>query len=185
LYDLGAGQVWRPGAVTLFRWLDNAAPYEPNSPWPGVGRFGAGAYKTLYLAGSAKGAMAEYFRRHPEFLDFQEDLDVTLFQLDVQVLCECLDVRVPDQAAAVGFDFRRLLSSEADERVRYEDCRALAKDVVGVGLCGLAYPSAAATGPAWNLVLFGDPGAWAVTGYAPATRPRLDPAEVQPLARLT
>lgn len=185
MYDLTTGRIWRPGAVTMYKWLDNTARYEPSSPWFGIGRFGAGAHKTLYLAASPEGAMAEFFRRHPEFFDFQDDLDITLYQLAVQVPCECLDVRTPPQAASIGLGFDRLLSSEADESVRYEECRALAKDAMGAGLCGVAYPSAAAIGPAWNLVLFGDPGAWAVTSYAPIDRPRLEPAEVQPLGHLT
>lgn len=134
---------WRPERQLLYKWLDATASYSPGSPWYSPGRFGSGEYKTLYLAYSAQGAMAEYFRRHPEFLDFQDDLLIELFEITLDAPCECLDVRDSAKAVLIGIGFDRLLSSEPDDIARYAECRALGKDAVNFGLCGLAYPSAA------------------------------------------
>ncbi len=181
MYDVEAGAAWRPGPLSLFRWVTSGAQHAPDSPWWGVARFGAGEHKTLYLAASPEGAMAEFFRRFPEFLNMQGDLSIALFRVDVDVACDCLDVRNPDQADAVGIPFDRLLSSEADETIRYSECRELAKEAIAAGRCGLTYPSAAATWDTWNLVLFGDPGPWTASGHMEVARPRMAAADVNPL----
>lgn len=184
MFDLDAATTWQQHAGLLYKWLDNAATHAAESPWFTLGRFGAGAHKTLYLAESAKGAMAEYLRRHPELLDFQEDLDITVYEVETAAGCDCLDVRKAAMSAAIGFPHDRLTSSEHDEVVRYAECRTLAAQVQGTALCGIAYPSAAATWATWNLVLFGEanqPGRWRVQPSRPVARPLLSPVDVRPL----
>jgi RES domain-containing protein len=186
LFDVHAGVAWRPGDLTLYRWLPSTATYGPEGAWFGVGRFGTGDYKTLYLAASATGAMAEFFRRNPELLDFQDDgLAISLLELEVEVNGNCLDVRAPSDAALVGIAFDRLTSSDSDEDVRYTECRALAKEALDADMVGLAYPSAAATSAQqWNLVLFGDgdvENGWSVLGTAKIAPPKLTSSDVRPL----
>lgn len=166
---------------TLYKWLDNAATHDADSPWFTYGRFGAGGYKTLYLAESPTGALAEFLRRHPELFDFQSDLDITIYGIDVVTDCDLLDVRERALSDAIGFNYERLLSSDPDESIRYVECRELGAQAMAADLCGLAYPSAAATWATWNVVLFGDsnqPGRWQVLACAPVGTPALAAAAV-------
>jgi hypothetical protein len=184
LYNVTVSPRWQPPPGALYKWLDNAATHAPDSPWFTFGRFGEGRYKTLYLAESARGAVAEYLRRHPEFLDLQDDLDITIYAIDAVVPCDCLDVRQVSSSTTIGFPHARLGSSDDDEAVRYSECRALGADAVAAGLCGLAYLSAAATWATWNLVLFGEsnePGRWQLLSCAPVARPVLAAADVNVL----
>jgi hypothetical protein len=128
--------------------------------------------------------MAEFFRRSPELLDFQDDLRIVLFELDLEVSGMCLDVRGASSQAAVGITSDRLTSSESDEEVRYAECRALAREVVAAGHVGIRYPSAAATwAGAGNSVLFGGHGAstWECRSHREVGAPRLTAADVSPL----
>jgi len=184
LYNLAAATTWQPFAGPLYKWLDNRATHAPDSPWFALGRFGEGAHKTLYLAESPRGAIAEFLRMHPEFLQFQNDLNITVYEILTAVGCECLDVRREALSEAIGFPHERLASSERDEAVRYVECRALGAAVADSELCGIAYPSAGATWVTWNLVLFGDAnqlGRWQVVSCRPVSRPTLSPSGVRAL----
>jgi hypothetical protein len=126
--------------------------------------------------------MAEFFRRHPELLDFQEDLRILLFALEISVTQDGLDVRTQIGQVAVGISFLQLTSSDANESVRYADCHRLAIAVFAQNLSGIAYPSAAAKwSGAWNLVLFGDQDTkkWTSTGHFHMTRPLLTAGEIR------
>lgn len=175
--------LWKPGDLRVYKWIDALATYDVDSPWFSLGRFGDGTWKTLYLAESPEGAMAEYFRRHPEFLAFQDDLVITLHELDMTVVGDCVDVRSDAGQAAAGIGYDRLVSSEDDEDSRYEECRQLARRALSAGRVGIGYPSAAAAWACWNLVLFGDPaaGAWVCASHRPVPMPRLDGADVRVL----
>lgn len=183
MFAVAATVRWCPGALQLYKWLDSQANYAPDSPWYSRARFGDGTYKTIYLAHTAEGAIAEYLRRHPEFLNFQDDLRLVLYELDLSVNGECVDVRTPAGQSQVGIATDRLTSSEDDEDVRYVECRQLAAEVVAAGLTGIAYPAAAVTSGAWNVVLFGDQSAntWTATSYREVSRPRVDPRAVRVL----
>lgn len=176
-----AGNTWKPGALRAYKWIDALATYEVDSPWFTSGRFGDGAWKTLYVAESGEGAMAEYFRRHPEFLDFQDDLVISLYELELDIPGPCLDVRADagQQLARIARD--RLVSSEKDEGVRYAECRELAGNALAADLVGIAYPSAAAAWTSWNLVLFGGPSAtrWVCLARRVVDRPHLAAADVR------
>jgi len=165
----------------MFRWLPQGANYPPDGPWPGKGRFDTGEHKTLYLAATAEGAMAEFFRRFPELLEIQDDLIIGFFEVELEVSADCVDVRTPSGAAVIGIELLRLRSSEPDELSRYAECRALAVECITAGFVGLAYPSAASVAETWNLVLFGEqsePG-WHGLGYQPVPRPRLTSVDVR------
>jgi hypothetical protein len=129
--------------------------------------------------------MAEYFRRAPELINFQDDLRIVLFELDVDVLRDCLDVRESLSQETVGISADRLTSSDSDENVRYSECRQLAREVVAEQLVGILCPSAAAKWPgAWNLVLFGDGESrgWECLADREVSPPRLVVEDVWPLA---
>ena len=93
MYAVAAGVHWAPGSIRVYRWLPADASYAPVDPWPSLGRFGDGTRNTLYVAETAQGAMAEFFRRHPELLQLQasEELRLAVFELGLDVLGRCLD----------------------------------------------------------------------------------------------
>jgi hypothetical protein len=164
--------------------MDNAATHEPDSPWYTMGRFGDGSHKTLYLAESPRSAVAEFLRRHPEFMDLQEDLDISIYEIQTEVVCDCLDVRTEPAATSVGMPYDRLTSSEADEETRYMECRELGAQALQAAFCGIGYPAAGATWDTWNLVLLGDAnehGRWRVSGAHVVDRPSLEAADVRVL----
>ena len=128
--------------------------------------------------------MAEFFRRHPELLDFQGELRIVLFELEVDVRRNGLDVRTVIGQAAVGISLLRLTSSEANEAVRYAECQNLAALVIVHNMSGIGYPSAAAKwSGAWNLVLFGDqiPMNWNSNVHSQVPRPLIAASDVQPI----
>lgn len=179
-----AGRALAPCVRSGYKWLDALATYEPCSPYPSTGRFGNGDHKTVYVADSARGAMAEYFRRHPEFLNLQDDLVITLYELDLQIAGQCLDTCEDGSRSRIGISEDQLTSSDADEEVRYRDCRELASETIAAGFVGILYPSASASWPgAQNLVLFHDqtPSTWQCDGHRAIDRPCLTAAEVHPL----
>lgn len=173
-----------PGELVTYRWQDESSIHPPDSPWFSHSRFCDGEHKVLYLAESAAGAVAEFLRRFPELIDFQDDLRIVVFEMSMRVDGQCLDLRSSDAAAALPIDEARLTSSEADERARYAECRAVAKLILDSGLTGLFYPSAATTWRAWNLVLFGDSrvGTWTCDGFQAVERPKLEAHDVRILA---
>jgi RES domain-containing protein len=181
-FDLTDATLWLTlGRITVYRILDAAAPYEPDDPFASSGgRFSNGHRKVLYLAQSPEGAVAEWLRQHPEFLQLQAALRVRVSQVEVDVpLVVTLDVRTPSQTAKIPFPFDRLRSSEADPAVRYNECRDLADECDGSA--GIASPSAAYEAPgAWNVVLFGERGdRWSSLGHAPVDRPDVEPALIR------
>lgn len=182
MYDLSNRVALNLGPAIGYRWLPDGAPYAPNSPWPGTGRFDDGETKTLYLAESAGGAVAEFLRRNPEFLDpeLQRYLLIRVFEVVLNVVGPCLDIREPAYRAAIAFDWAQSLSADPNDATRYQDSGALAKAVIGSGDVGIAYPSAAATWTTWNLVLFGEPAVttWMSDSYQEVERPSLAAAEV-------
>lgn len=183
MFDSTVVHRWTPRRLRLYRWLDAGKTYDPASPWSTLARFGDGSYLTIYLAESADGAMAEFFRRRPTWLELQDNLAISLFQIEIDVLVPCLDVRDAAGQAAAGITRERLTSSEAEESVRYLECRALAHDARAASLQGIGYPSAAAAWDTWNLVLFDEPS---VTGWQPIETvrvpiPRLLASDVVPI----
>lgn len=186
VYAVNAGKTWIPGILTLYKWQDSAATYTPDSPWYGIGRFGDGSRKTIYLAESARGAMAELFRRHAELFGLEGgDLNIRLYALEVEVVGPCLDVRDSAGQAAVGIEAERLTSSDQEDDVRYAECRQLADDTVAGGMIGIGYPSAAAQWQTWNVVLFDDQDTarWTCSAVAEvSTLPEVLPTEVNVLA---
>jgi hypothetical protein len=131
--------------------------------------------------------MAEYFRRHPELLQFQvSGLRLRVFGIILVVRGAVLDLRNNASAAAVGISPDRLHSSDADEDVRYRECRELAVAAIAGNRCGIAYPSAAAAWATWNLVVFGDPdpATWESLSITPVVPPVLAPSQVNALSRL-
>lgn len=163
----------------MFRWIPGNAAYDPDGPWTTPGRFGDGTFKTIYFADTDSAAVAEFLRRNPELMDFQDSLTIRLYSLDLDAAGECVDVRTDAHAHGVGIPLDRLQSSDADESVRYRECRELARDAHGRGRAGIAYRSAATVWDAWNLVLFGDQGVdWRCDEWRLVPRPSLDPGEV-------
>ena len=177
------GLTWLPGAQRLYKWMPADRPYDPCNPYPALGRFGDGSHSTVYVAESARGAMAEFFRRHPELLNFQDDLTLQMFELDLEVNGACLDLREAAAQARAGIDHDRLTSSESDESIRYAECQHLALAAIAEGCVGIGYPSAAANWDTWNLVLFGsqDTTTWICHEHHNIGLPRLSATEVRPL----
>ena len=177
---------WIPSSVQLYKWMPADANYSADSPWSSMGRFGDGRHKTLYLAESPAAAVAEFLRRHPEFMDLQSSLAISIYEIDINVEGECLDVRTDENADACGVGRARLTSSDEDENVRYVECRLLAEAVITCGGVGIAYPSAAALWGQWNLVLFGDPerGRWLSVGVSSVARPVVSRDDVAALTWL-
>ncbi len=176
-------EVWCPptdGAE--YRYLAEGATYAPDSPWNGgAGRFDNGRRYTLYLANTPEGAVAEFLRRHPEFLGLQDVLRIRVFRVGATTLRRCRDVRDDAKAAASGITIERLTSNDADEARRYRECRELAaRSEDGAGI---TYPSAARqVAGSWCVVLFGEEGdRWSSAGWVEVARPHVNPAEVTPL----
>lgn len=81
------------------------------------------------------------------------------------------------------FPFDRLTSSEANEEVRYSECRQLASLVEGEA--GIGHPSAGYLDPAaWNLTLFGAKGdRWQAEEVTEVTRPNVPLSAIRPIER--
>jgi hypothetical protein len=174
---------WQPGDVSLYRFIPTYAEYSPASPWHGSGRFDNGSRLTLYLASTREAAIAEFLRRHPELLDFQDALRIRLFRVDVLVSGSCLDVRTREKAASAEVEFDRLRSNDADEETRYWECRRLADEVEVVGH-GIGYPSAAVNNHDWCLVLFGESGqGWEAASWEEIPRVHVPPDSVNLLLK--
>lgn len=176
---------WCPSEIVLYRQLTHSAYWSPLAPYPADGgRFDDGRRLTLYLAKNPQAAAAEFFRRHPELLEFQHLSRIRVFQVDLRVEGDCLDVRTEECATAAGIEFARLTSSDANVVIRYAECRALAIDVDDADGAGIAYPSAAWIGSEepWNLVVFGRDGElWRGRSFTEFPRPWVDPSTVVPL----
>ena len=184
LFNISEGTQRPAGSVLGYKWQPNDAAYLPCSPYPGRGRVGCGTFGSVYVANSGRGAMAEFFRRHPELLALQDDVDVVLHELDLETHVDALDLRTEPSQQSVGITIERLNSSDADEDARYAECRQLASEVIAEELVGILFPSAAANWPdAWNVVLFGlQSGAtWECNGHRQVPTPRVSVAECHAL----
>ncbi len=181
-FDLHADGAWiSAGTRLLYRWIPPRVPYGVVAPWPGMGRFDCGP-PTLYFSHSPEGALAEYFRRHPELLPYQERLKATLFQIGLTAMDVGLDVSERHLALAVGVPWDRLRSNDLRASKRYAECQGLASDVNAKGGCTIVYPSAAYEGET-NLVTLGDEGSGWTTAppVEVADRPLVDPDMVRAL----
>lgn len=180
MYQVGLGAPWDSTPATVgYRSLPNAATYSAASPYNSShGRFDNGVRYTIYYADTAEGASAEFLRRHPEFLQHQDRLTISVYELEIALSSHRLDVTTAANATSVGIDVDRLTSSDDDEGERYQECRDLADEVEARGT-GILYPSAAFVGGE-NTVLFGQPSAatWSVTRSEEVGRPTVDPSKV-------
>lgn len=178
-----AWAVWDP--LTAYRFVHVEAPYSPAQAWPSSsGRFDNGVRHTLYMASTASAAVAEYYRRHPELIGFQDSVRLRTFQMTLVSETEGLDVRRPEQGIAVGIAWDRLRSSEKNEHTRYHECRELADDVEAAGGMGIAHSSAAYEGSN-TFVSFGEaaPEGWHITAVTEIDTPRVDPGRVRLIER--
>jgi RES domain-containing protein len=176
-----------PGKLRLYKWMRDvdAEVYAPNSPHPSsVSRFCDGTFPSLYLAETAEGAMAEFFRNSPSFLAQQAGLKIRLFSINVEVLGPAPDLRSHATCAALEIDPARVVSNDANSTVRWAECQAVARLVRAGDGVGLLYPSAAYLGT-WNLVLFDwpSPTTWSTGGYADEPAPYVDPNRVSLISR--
>ncbi len=180
-FDFSSAETWHPvGDVVVYRLLPPRVPYSPEEAWPTTtGRFDLDGVPTLYLSRTAHGAVAEYLRRHPEFLRFQGRLKHELFQITFRGVNDGSDVTTEERAEAVGIAYARLRSSDAKNAVRYAECRALAQAIRDNGGCSIESPSAALEGTL-NVVGLGDAG-WSAVVDDQIPLPNVDPTLVRPL----
>lgn len=180
-FDLRADDAWRPaGQRTLYRWIPPGVAYGVVAPWPGSGRFDCGA-PTLYFSESGEGALAEYYRRHPELLPLQQRIKLQLYRIDFDGVGEGLDVAAVERAEAVGVPWDRLRSSDARAVKRYKETHELAEQVVAEGGCSIAYPSAAYDDET-NVVTFGYHGdGWTTEMSVEVAHPFVEPDAVRVL----
>lgn len=179
-YDVNNGAWADAMSEAYYRWLPHDAAYRPVDSWPSEGRFGNKLRDVLYMGLTPTAAASEFLRRHPEFLLLQDATRIRIWGFDVRVSDPVLDVRTKAKADLINFPFDRLTSNDADEGVRYTECRELASDVEEKGT-GIEYPSPALAG-AECLVLFGSRGSvWETTDEREVPRPAVDPALVQVL----
>jgi hypothetical protein len=93
--------VWHPaGKCVLYRWIPDTADYGVIDGWRGRGRFDCGP-PTLYFSFAAAGALAEWYRRHPEMLPYQ-NIKGTLSEVELNGSGEGLNVSTQNNAATVG-----------------------------------------------------------------------------------
>src|SRR5690349_4447524 len=136
-FALHGDDTWRAaGERVVFRWIPPDVPYGVVAPWPGTGRFDCGV-ATLYFSHSAEGALAEFFRRHPELLTCHAGVNVGLVRLRVVCDVDCMDVSLQDKAAVVGMSGERLRSSDARRPEGFSECQVLALAVVNDGGCSI------------------------------------------------
>lgn len=174
----------RLGTVVMYKYVPAGYTYNPAESWWSKNRFSNGSFRTLYLAASARGALAEFLRRHPELLDFQDELIIEMYEIEAVVNGECLDVRTPLKCEIIGAAFSDLTSSDADEVERYRVCRCVGQESRDRGFTGILYPSAALSGT-YNLALFDEPSAkgWSCARCDEVELPPpLDPSAVHVLA---
>jgi len=181
-FDLQADGVWgTENSTEAYRWIPPTADYEPISPWLGNGRFDDGRTPTLYVGLTAEGALAEYFRRHPELTQFQSRLKLRLFRIRISAVREGLDVSVERLAAAVGIAWERLTSSDISRKRRYRRCQELAVAVIDDNGISIRCPSAAYE-RSTCLVLFGEnTDDWTAEVDSEIELPLIDPDLVRPL----
>ena len=175
---------WVPSDITVYRFLKHSAYWSPTDPYKDAGgRFDDASRFTLYLAESAEGATAEFFRRNPTLLELQDESRIRVFEIALSIVGPCADVRTEPLAVGASIAFDRLVSNEPNPDIRYLECRNLATAVERDRGCGIAYPSAALVNlNGWNLVVFGQAGPdWRVLSATEIPRPSVDPACVRQL----
>ena len=188
MYSLTNPELWRcPERTQFYRTISSDASYNPDEPFESTeGRFSNGIRATLYLSETPEGAIAEWLRRHPEFISMQHSLRVSLNMVEIVFSSTALDIRTSEQAKMAAFPFDRLRSSESDPKIRYKECRVLATDVENVnGSIGILYPSAALKNSnTWNIVLFGKVSDnWHPKGFLKIDRPVVDEEKIQLIDR--
>lgn len=172
--DVSDKEIWHHAdSAIYYRFLPEAATYGPADPWPGSGRFDVDSTPTLYVAETSEGAVAEYYRRHPELLQVQASVKLNVFEVEIACSCEGTDVRMEEQARKVGIAWDRLRSSDRRKQDRYKECYGLADETVKMGGVSVQYPSAAYEG-AQALVLFAVGEGWT------ASAARVDTPSVMP-----
>lgn len=181
LFQFEDSDVWHPvGETTLYRLVPADAEYDPASEWPGDGRFDLPGVPTLYMSRSPEGAAAEYFRRHPELLNFKGRLKLRLFLIRFNGLHDGADVHDERRAANVGVDIARLRSSDLRRRDRHKECRELAVAVDQRSGVSIEYPSAAYDGVS-NVVALRSQGPWTARSDGELELPELEPDRLRPL----
>lgn len=183
MYAVEHPDAWLQADISpVYRVVPAFRTYDPDSPWPGSGRFDDGNRETLYLALSAEGAVAEFYRRHPELLWMHPRTGIELFELTLVLEHEGLDVRTEPQSNAVGFPHERLTSSDMRADDRYAECRVLADDVDDATGVFIAYPSAAYD-QAENVVTLGlsGSGRWVASGATQLPLVAIDSGRLNPL----
>jgi hypothetical protein len=165
--------------LRCYRFIPASAVYSPTSGHPGSGRFDNGTRLTLYVSSDAEGAAAEFFRRHPELLPLQGAVSLRVFEMELTTHTPLLDVRTEAGATAAGTTLERMTSSDADEAVRYGECRTLA-DRVDARFPGIAWPSAAYSDSIYCVVLFGmNRDRWYLDMVSEIAKPLVDVTRVQ------
>jgi hypothetical protein len=166
----------------MFRYLVPEDPRSPIEPSRGSGRFGAGERLILYTASTPGGAVAEYFRRHPELIAVQVSLKLRIYEMSVSAN-PTLDVTTAEGARDAAIEPDRLVSSDEDEETRYRECRELATQVEDSGGAGILYPNVALQdGSSWNAALFGERDvAWIVELGAAIQPPRIQAESIHVL----
>jgi RES domain-containing protein len=168
--------------LQLYKWMRevDVGIFSPSTPHPtSIGRFSDGTFPTLYLAETAEGAMAEFFRNNPSLLAQQAGLKIRLFAITVEVIGATRDLCDAATCSDLGIPPDRVTANEADRVARWADCQAVARRVRAGGAVGIIYPSTALPG-GWNLVLFDHPSptTWLATDHADPDPPTIDRARV-------
>lgn len=168
-----------------YKWMPSGRQYLPCSPYPSVSRFGDGTLATVYVAATDRGAMAEFFRLHPELLALQDELAIRLFELDLDVAGPVLDLMSDATRHAVEISVDELRSADRDCAVRWRECQRIGAYAVEHRFTAIRYPSASATwADAENMVLFGQQAAnwWECLEHREVPQPGVEPDEVNGLA---
>jgi hypothetical protein len=165
--------------LLCYRFIPSSAAYSPTTSYPGLGRFDNGTRLTLYVSSNAEGAVAEYFRRHPELLPLQDAVALRVFEMELTSHSRLLDVRTGGGATAAGITLERLISSDANESSRYKECRALAGRAES-RYPGITWHSAAYSDSVYCVVLFGmNRDRWDLDIVTEIPKPTIDVARVQ------
>jgi hypothetical protein len=182
-YDLSDPTLWQvPGAFVAYRTLPGESSFGPVDSFKSInGRYSNGQRFVLYLAASPEVAVAEFLRWHPEFIDLQSDLRISVFEIQFDCSGQALDVSDELQTQKIPFPFERLISSEPDAVTRYAECRSLAADCELASGEAIRAPSAAwPTSADPNTTLFGEDCAkWLVSSPIDVGLPTVDPALVR------
>lgn len=180
--DFSQVPLWITNKITLYRWVPHLYIESPINSSTGFSRFNNGTQQTVYLADSAQGAIAEYYRAHPEFLEKQDKVQFALFELEFSVDHHSVDIRQRFAQDLVKLTFADLFSSDFDKSVRYLKCQDFSLEVSANGFSGILYPSASANwGGAWNLVLYGESPSpnWRCINFSEVAKPHITSSDIR------